>query len=130
HRNSDFHLPFFGKLDGIAGQVCQDLVNPGLVAYHDLWHIASHGEIETDSLDLHDGIKDAKCVFHASPQNEGLIFYQKLTHFDFGQIKDVVQYSDQGKGRGVSSVDEFPLVRIEVAGQSQVEHTEDSGHRG
>ena len=115
HRNADFHLPFFGELDGIACQVCQDLVNPCLIAYHDLWHITSHREIETDSLDLYDGIKDAECVFHASPQSEGFVFYQKLAHLDFGQIEDVVEYTDQGKGRGVSRADEFPLVRFQVA---------------
>ena len=62
-RDAYLHPPFFGKLDRIAGQVSQDLVEPCLVADESLRQIVSHFETKIQSLALRCGHKDVESIF-------------------------------------------------------------------
>ena len=65
-----------------------------------------------------------------TPEVEGGLFEMHLAGLDLGEIEDVVEYPEQGLGRGLDLLHIVALLRVQGGAQGQLGHPDDPGHGG
>ena len=119
-----------GEFDGVADQVLQNLAQPRGVAGEDGRRVRRHADDEFEFLfrsglavEVHDVFQDVFKVEVDGLQGEH-------PGFDFGEIKDVVDYAEQKTGGLADFFQISALFFRQVRLQAQVRHADDRVHGG
>ena len=86
-----FNFATLGELNGIAGQIEQDLLHAHPVARHRIRRFIGHAAVECQPLLACPHGKHPRNLVQHPPQAEGRQFQFQLARFDFGRVQQVVQ---------------------------------------
>ncbi len=123
------HLTLFGKLDGVAEKVDQDLTQTCHVAVDAARHIVVHnvGDVEA----LFDGAtrRQIERGFDALTQVEGLELDIHPACLDLTKVKDIVDDREQGISRIADGLGVVTLFFAEIGIHQESTHPDDGIHR-
>ena len=118
-----------GELDGVAGQVDQDLAQPAGVSPHLRRDTVVDDACQLQPLAVGALRQEIAHVLDGLAQVEIDHLQLQLPCLDLGKIQDVVDHAEERFRRGAHRLGEFPLLRGQLGVQDEVGHADDSVHR-
>ena len=144
-RDRDHHLPVtrlgaresqahadaaaFGELDGVAGEVDQDLPHPVGVAQQAQGHVLGDVEGDLDTLVLGAGRQQLDHALGERRQVEGLGREIETAGLDPGEVEHAVDQAEQRLAAGPHGLDIGALFRIEIGPEDEIGHSQDAVER-
>ena len=126
----EFHLPLFGKFTGITAKVEKDLANPNGITDQDRRQMHILADQELDILILHQDFNGILELLQDGFKPELNLLKLHLSFLYLGEIKDIVNYGEQGLGRFPGLVQVCSLLLGEPGFQGQIQHAENGIHGG
>ena len=126
----DDHLPVFGKLDGIADQVQEDLPQPTGITVDGRRHRGIHQAHEFQPLLLGLRLQKVQNVLHGGPKIEVNDFQFQFPRFDFGKVENIINDSQESVGGLLHRFRTLTLILGQVGLQQESCHPHHPIHRG
>ncbi len=124
----DNHLSLLGELDGIAGQVEQDLAKPQGIAAQTVRQISGQIEQQRQPLFPRPKRRQIRQPLEHLVELEIHLLQLLLARLHLGEVKDVVEDPEQVVRRSVYLAHIVVLLGGEVGLQHQMGHTDDGIH--
>ena len=125
---TDLHFAALGELDGIAGQIEQDLLQAHAVAHHRIRRLIRHTAGERQSFLAGPHGKDVRDLIQHSPQAERGGFQFQFARLDLGRVQQVVQERQEQVGRPPGGLQAVLDGRVDRLPQRHVDHAQDGVH--
>ena len=128
-RQADGDFPAAGKFDGVADQVGENLAQAAGITDHVTHRHVAGVENQFQMF----GLGQLGHIFCQFPGHLRQVERNRLElqfiGFNFGEIKDVVDQSQQGVSAAGCQINTVALLTVEWCGAQQIEHTDDTVHR-
>ncbi len=126
--HTDHDFPVLGELDGVAGQIEQDLLQFHPVADQRIRRLLRHAAGEAQPVLAGPHGKDVRYLLQHPPQAEGGRFQFQFARFDLGGVQQVVQERQEQVGRSPGGLQAVLDDGVQGLGQGQVDHAQDGIH--
>ena len=123
------HLTLLRKLDGVAGEMAQDLPESGCISYKLVGNTQIPIEGDSQALCLSLGSVVCPEICYQFVQGEGLLHAFQLARFQPAKIKYSFDNATQSLGRLFYCCQVVTLLLSELGLQPKVSHPDDSIHR-
>ena len=102
--NTDLNFAALGELDGVSGQIEQDLLQSHPVAHDRIRRLLGHTAVEAQPILACPHGKDSRNLVQHPPQAEGGRFQFQFARLDLGGVQQVVQKRQEQVGRSLGSL--------------------------
>ena len=126
---TDLNVAALGELDGVPGQIEQDLLQSHPVAHDRIRRLVRHTAVEAQPLLACPHGKDSRNLVQHPPQAEGGRFQFQLARLDLGGVQQVVQKRQEQVGRSLGGLQAVLDRRVDRLRQRHVDHAQDGVHR-
>ena len=129
-RDADHDFAACGELDGVADEIGQHLAEAVRIAAQLGGHLVVNeaGEFELFSVRALGEQPDG--LLHALPQIEVRAFEMQLPGLHFREVEDVADHAEQALRASANGGAVVALTLVQVGGQKEIRHTDDTIHRG